>query len=195
MRLLHDLFCTGSHIYFLLSTKTIHFVLMNIILLYIYRIRTHQVLYYFNKILNVLFIIQTSSTLLHVNLILHPLHFVIQTILTYEIGLTPSGKKVGFNLLDDEYFTITYITGTILNSPSVHQLPTQAKLNVWIIAINGGALDELNRCQIPREKYKVKISLYIRKIYQRTDLEEIHPIFDQVIPVVSHLDVSLPRKP
>ena len=27
-------------------------------------------------------------------------------ILTYEIDLPPSGKKIGFNLLDDEYFTI-----------------------------------------------------------------------------------------
>ena len=58
-------------------------------------------------------------------------------ILSYEIELPPSGRKVGFNLLDDEYFTIPYITDTIPNSPAVHQFPAQAKLNVWIIAING----------------------------------------------------------
>ena len=32
------------------------------------------------------------------------------TILTYEIELPTSVKKVGFNLMDDEYFTIPYIT-------------------------------------------------------------------------------------
>ena len=37
------------------------------------------------------------------------------TILTYEIELPPSGKKIGFNLLDDEDFTIPYIIDTILN--------------------------------------------------------------------------------
>ena len=42
---------------------------------------------------------------------------------TYEIELPPSGKKVGFNSLDDEDFTIPYITDTIPNSPSGHQLP------------------------------------------------------------------------
>ena len=62
--------------------------------------------------------------------------FCDTTILTYEIELPPSGKKVGFNLLGYEYFTITYITDIILNSPDGHQLTTQAKQNVWIIAIN-----------------------------------------------------------
>ena len=55
-------------------------------------------------------------------------------ILTYEIELPPSGKKVGFNLLDDEDFIITYITDKIPNSPSGNQLRTQAKRNVWIIS-------------------------------------------------------------
>ena len=58
-------------------------------------------------------------------------------ILTYEIELSPSGKKVGFNLLDDEYFTIPYITDKTTNSPSSHKLTTQARQNVCIIAING----------------------------------------------------------
>ena len=62
--------------------------------------------------------------------------FCDTTILAYEIELPPSGKKVGFNLLDDEYFTIPYFTDTIPNSPVRRQRPTQAKLNVWIIAIN-----------------------------------------------------------
>ena len=60
-----------------------------------------------------------------------------ETIITYDIELPPYGKKIGFNLLHDEYFTIPYITYTIPNSPVGHQLPSQAKINVWILAING----------------------------------------------------------
>ena len=44
-------------------------------------------------------------------------------------------------------------------------------------------------------KSKIKISLCRRKSYQRTDLEEIRSRFDQVRPVVSHLEVRLPNKP
>ena len=58
-------------------------------------------------------------------------------ILTYKIELPPSGKKIGFNVLDDEDFKIPYVTDTIPNSPVGHQLPTQAKQSVWIIYING----------------------------------------------------------
>ena len=62
--------------------------------------------------------------------------FSDETIITYEIELPPCGKKVGFNLLNDEDFTIPYITDTTPNSPAGHQLPSQAKRNVWIVAIN-----------------------------------------------------------
>ena len=41
--------------------------------------------------------------------------FSEETIITYVIELPPSGKKIGFNLLDDEDFTIPYITDTIPN--------------------------------------------------------------------------------
>ena len=78
-------------------------------------------------------------------------------IITYEIELPPSGKKIGFNLLDDEDFTIPSVTDTIPNSPAGHQLPTQTKKNVCIIDINEeepitdqSALDEINRYQTPR---------------------------------------------
>ena len=61
--------------------------------------------------------------------------------------------------MDDEDFTIPYITDTIPSSPDSHQLPSQAKRNVLIVTINGeepitsqGVLDELNRYQTPREK-------------------------------------------
>ena len=50
-----------------------------------------------------------------------------------------------------------YVTDTIQNSPAGCQLPTPAKLNVWIIDNNGenlityqGALDYLNIHQNPR---------------------------------------------
>ena len=59
------------------------------------------------------------------------------TILTYEIELPIYGKKIGFNLLDDEDFTIPYVIDTIPKSPAGHQLPTHANKNVWIIATNG----------------------------------------------------------
>ena len=81
----------------------------------------------------------------------HTINFVAQKILTYEVELLTSGNKVNFSLLDDEDFKIPHITDTIPNSPSGHQLPTQAKRNLWIIAINGeetitaqGALNEIN---------------------------------------------------
>ena len=34
--------------------------------------------------------------------------------------------------MDDEDSKLPYITDTIPNSPAAHQIPTQAKLNVWI---------------------------------------------------------------
>ena len=82
--------------------------------------------------------------------------FCYTTVITYKIELPPSGQKFDFYLLYDEDFTIPYITDTIPNSPDGHQLLKQAKLNRWIIDINGeehitcqGALDELNRYQKP----------------------------------------------
>ena len=98
-------------------------------------------------------------------------------ILAYEIYLPPSGNKISLNLLYDEYFTIPFVNDTISNSPSGHQLPTQSKLNVWIVAFNGedpitaqGALDELNCYKTPRGKFKVKISMCTNNSYQRTYL-------------------------
>ena len=77
--------------------------------------------------------------------------------------MPPFGKKVVFNLLDDEDFTIPYITDTIPNSSAGHQLPAQAKRNLWIITINGKepitdqcARDELNCHQTLRGKSKVR---------------------------------------
>ena len=73
---------------------------------------------------------------------------------------------------------------------------------MWIVTINveehftaQGVLDELNSHQTPQGKSNVKINLFRRKSYQRKDLEEIFSTFDQVRPVVSHLEVRLPYKP
>ena len=72
---------------------------------------------------------------------------------------------------------------------------------MWIVAINveepityQGVLDELNSHQTTWVKSKIKIILCRRKNYQRTDLEEIRSRFDQVRPVVSHIEVRLPKK-
>ena len=103
--------------------------------------------------------------------------------------------------MDDEDFTTSYITNTIPNSPSVHQIPTQAKQNVGIIVINGEysityqcELDKLNCHQTPRGKSNIKIGIFIRKRYHRTDIEYICSRFDKVRPVASHLEVLLPKK-
>ena len=56
--------------------------------------------------------------------------------MTYEIELPHYGKKIRLNLLNDEDFKIPYVIDIIQNSPDGHQIPTQAKKNVWIIDIN-----------------------------------------------------------
>ena len=73
---------------------------------------------------------------------------------------------------------------------------------MWIIFINGEenityqvTLNELNHRQTPRGKSKVNISLRRRNSYQKTDLVEIHYIFDQLRTVVLYLEVFLPDKP
>ena len=72
---------------------------------------------------------------------------------------------------------------------------------MWIIDINGedpitaqSVLYELNCHQTPRGKSKVNINLCRRNSYKKTDLEDICSIFDQVRPIVSHLEVRLPDK-
>ena len=86
-----------------------------------------------------------------------------ETIITYEIESSTSGKKIGFNLLDDKDFTIPYINDTIPDSPAGHGLPSQANRNMFIIAINEeepitsqGVLDKLNLHQTPQGKSKIK---------------------------------------
>ena len=60
-----------------------------------------------------------------------------ETIITYKLELITSGNIIGFNLLDDDKFTIPYIIFTITNSPDGNKIPTWAKKNVLIIDISG----------------------------------------------------------
>ena len=120
--------------------------------------------------------------------------FCDTTILKYEIELPTSVKQIGFNLLDNEYFRIPYVTDIIPNLPADHQLTTHAKKNVWIVSINveepitdQGVIGKLNLHQNPHGKSKVKISLCRRKSYHREDLEDICSKFNQVRHVVSHI--------
>ena len=61
--------------------------------------------------------------------------FSDKTILTYEIGIPSVGKKIGFTLLDGEYFTTPYVIDTIPNSPASHKLPTNWNLTLRVFAV------------------------------------------------------------
>ena len=63
--------------------------------------------------------------------------FFDTTIITYDIELLPSGNKVGLILLDYEYFTIPHDIDTIQTLANFHQLSTQAKKYLLVVAING----------------------------------------------------------
>ena len=123
MQKLYQLFYTENQIKLLLSTYPIMFGLMKILLISPQNTSTHQFLYSLDNIMKIIFIIQISSSLIPCKTDITYTPFCDATIITYEIDLSPSGKKVGFNLLDDEGFTIPYIIDTIPNSPASHQLP------------------------------------------------------------------------
>ena len=53
--------------------------------------------------------------------------FYDTTILTYEIELPPARRKIGFNLLDNEDFTILYIIDKTPNEPAGNQFTTHLK--------------------------------------------------------------------
>ena len=76
IQILQELLYTRNYNNHLLFTDPIMFGLMDIILASPYKTSTPQVTYSFDKILKVIFIIQTSSTWFHAKLLLHPLHLV-----------------------------------------------------------------------------------------------------------------------
>ena len=94
-----------------------------------------------------------------------------------------------------------------LIQPQIHQpvINLQHRLNGMCVSLISmgkkepitaqDSLDLLNYHQTPHGKSKVNISLCRRKRYQRTYIEDIHSIFDQVRPVVSHFEDNTPKKP
>ena len=130
---------------------------MNIIIIFPYNKSTLLSIYSFNSTHKVLFIIRIWLVRLHVSVTLHLLHYTMQPLLYMNLSHLLLGKKIGFNLLNDNEFTIPYILDTITNLPSGNQIKTWSKINVWIISINvegqiteKGAPDELyiyqNQC-------------------------------------------------
>ena len=94
MQLLQELLYNGNKINLFLSTEPIMFGLMNIIIVSTYKAHTLQVIYYFNKIPKS----NTHNSDLH-NLIPCELDltftpFCDKAMLTYEIELLPSGRKL-----------------------------------------------------------------------------------------------------
>ena len=53
-----------------------------------------------------------------------PTPFSNTTIIANENELSPVGKKIGLNILDDEDFTIPYVTYKKPNSPTIHRITT-----------------------------------------------------------------------
>ena len=72
---------------------SIMFGLMNINLASPYKKITLKVPYSFGNILKVIFMSQTSSTLFHVNLTLHPLHLVIQQLSHMKFNYLPLERR------------------------------------------------------------------------------------------------------
>ena len=104
--------------------------------------------------------------------------FCDDTMLTYKIELPPFGNKIGFNSLDNEEFTIPYITDTITNSPAGHQIQKQAKKKLWIIDINGwelikarGAIDKPGNCQTTHGNQRL-ISVHAEGRYSRGNIQK-----------------------
>ena len=112
MQILKYLFSSESDINIFLSTEPTMFGLMNINIVSPYNTGTIQVLYYFNQILKLLFMIQTLSTWFHVNLILHPLHFMIQQF---------SHMKLSYLRLERKLVLIYWIMNTLQSRISLIQ--------------------------------------------------------------------------
>ena len=194
MKLQQDLLSTGSQTIIFIPTQPIIVGLMNIIIKSPPKIITLLVIYSFKKNPESLLYNSELLNLIPCELYFTPTPFHDTTILTYEIELSPFGEKIGFNSLDDEYFTIPYIIDTIPNSPDDHQLTTQHKRNVWIIYIyredtitQQGKLNEIQFHQTQCEKSNVNISLYKKNNYHRTYIEDIWSVLDKFRPEVSHI--------
>ena len=93
-KIIKDLLSTGYQTSLFISTDTIIIGLMDIIIISPWKKIALLVPYYFNNILKLFFINSTSSTWLHVNLILHPLHFVIQKLSRIKLSYLLMERKL-----------------------------------------------------------------------------------------------------
>ena len=114
----------------------------------------------------------------------------------------PQSKKIVINLMDDDDLNITYILYNIPNYPSVHQLPSQANNNLYVLKMDGEepitakcAPEDIRLHQNNKWKLNFWILIFEWKCSQRTNLEDIGSLFHQIRPIVSHLEVRLPQKP
>ena len=79
-----------------------------------------------------------QNNLIYINLVpceldLSGKHFIYSTIAQCYLEISPQGKKIGLNIMDDDGSTIPYILVTIKNYPAGHQFQPQLKNNVWIM--------------------------------------------------------------
>ena len=93
MQLLQELLCTEIQKKYI-SIDPILLGLIHITLLYPWNTITLLVIYPFKNIVKLFFIIFTWSNWFHVNLILHPLHFVIQQLSHMELSYPPLERKL-----------------------------------------------------------------------------------------------------
>ena len=94
MQLLQELFSNGNQINLLLFTYPIMFGLMNIVLTSPKKTKKLQVPYYLGKIMDIIFMSQTSSTWFHVNLIIHAIYLVTQQWSHMKLSYLPLGRKL-----------------------------------------------------------------------------------------------------
>ena len=96
MEILKKVYSAGSQVKLLLTTDPIMLGSVNIILVSTYKTSTLQVFYHFKNIRKLLFIIQTSSTWFHVNLILHTIYVLIEQLSHMKFSYLPLKKKLAF---------------------------------------------------------------------------------------------------
>ena len=106
--LLQELLSTGIHTNLFISTDPIMLGLMNIIFKTPHKTSTLPVIYSFNEILKVLFVVFICSAWFRVNFILYLIHFVVQQFSNMKLICLLLEIKLVPNLLDDEYFIIPH---------------------------------------------------------------------------------------
>ena len=123
MQLLQKLLSVWIKTIILLSTKPIIIGLINIIIISPWKTSTLPVCYSFNKILKFFFVIRNWSTWFRVNLILHPLYFLIQQL---------SHIKLSNLLVEIKLVLIYWIINILKYLMSLIQSQIhQAVINLW----------------------------------------------------------------